>query len=42
MFHFFVNGCNINIPENSNKIIAFESIKTVQKEKDKKIQKIQT
>lgn len=50
-FDIRLEQININIPENSNKIIAFESIKTIQeekppskrlqKQKDKKIQKSQ-
>ena len=50
-FDIKLEQININIPENSNKIIAFESIKIIQdekekskrsqKQKDKKIQKLQ-
>ena len=34
-FEMRLEQININIPENTNKIIAFESIKTIQEEKDK-------
>jgi len=34
-FNINLKQINLNIPENSNKIIAFESIKTIQEEKDK-------